>query len=172
MIRCLLVVDMLNDFIRDDGTLYCGLAAAAIIPEVQKQITTMRENLGKVVFVCDAHAEDDPEFEQFPPHAVKGQDGAKIIDELQVLPGDHVIEKHKLNAFYRTDLERVLRDIDPDEVHVVGVCTSICIMDVVSDLRTRDIPVVVHRDAVADLDQLSHTFALRHMAKVWGATVV
>jgi len=172
MTRCLLVVDMLNDFIRDDGTLYCGPAAAAIIPEVQKQIAATREIQGQVVFVCDAHAQDDPEFEQFPPHAVKGQDGAKIIDELQVLPGDHVVEKHKLNAFYQTDLERILKEINPDEVHVVGVCTSICIMDVVSDLRTRDTAVVAHRDAVADLDEESHSFALRHMAKVWGATVV
>ena len=40
-----------------------------------------------VIFVCDAHAADDPEFGAFPAHAVKGSWGAGIIPELTPGPG-------------------------------------------------------------------------------------
>ena len=169
MKRCLIVVDMLNDFIREDGALYCGDAARVIIPQVKKRIAATRRAKGEVVFLCDAHQQHDPEFKRFPPHAVKGTAGAQIIDEIQVKPRDSVVQKRRLSGFYGTRVASVLKEVKPDVVDVVGVCTSICVMDLVTGLRTRGYEVVVHRDAVADFDREAHDFALRHMAKVWGA---
>ena len=172
MKRCLLVVDMLNDFLARGGALYCGDTAREIIPHAKAQIASTRRGRGKVIFLCDAHAPDDPEFGRFPPHAVTGTRGAQIVDEIPVRPRDEVVHKARLNSFYGTTLDALLRRAEPREVHVVGVCTSICVLDVVTDLRTRDYKVVVHRDAVADFDVEAHAFALTHMERIWGADVV
>jgi len=163
---------MLNDFVAEQGALSCGSAGRGIVPEVNKLIAATRRAGGAVIFVCDAHKPDDPEFERFAPHAVRGTWGARIIDALAAKPDDYVVKKCRLNSFYRTSLGRVLRELAPEVVCVAGVCTSICVMDAVSDLRTRGYEVVVPRKAVADFDSEAHDFALKRMGAVLGAKIV
>jgi len=170
--KALLVVDMLKDFLEPAGALYCGDKARDIIPFVREKIKAFHEKDDFVVFICDSHREDDPEFEMFPRHCVEGTPGAEIIDELPVGASDTVIRKTRYSAFYDTDLDRVLERNDVDEVHVVGVCTSICVMDTVGDLRNRDYPVTVYRRGVADFDPGAHRFSLQRMEKIYGARIV
>jgi nicotinamidase/pyrazinamidase len=59
-----------------------------------------------------------------------------------------------------------------DEVHVVGVCTSICVMETVKELFDRDMPALVYEQGVADFDPEAHAFALKHMQRIMGAKVV
>lgn len=168
----LIVADMLNDFIDPKGALYVGPSGRAIIPFVAAKIQETREAGGIVVFVCDAHAPDDREFRYFSPHAVKGSWGARIIPELTPAPQDFIVEKTRYSCFSRTDLEEILRREQVERVAVVGVCTSICVMETVKELFDRDLPAIVYRDGVADFDPEAHAFALKHMARVMGATVV
>lgn len=170
--NALLVIDMLRDFINPDGALYCGDSSRAMIPFVRRQIEEFHRSGEPVIFLCDAHKPDDLEFRLFPRHSVKGSEGARIIDELPVGPLDAIVEKTRYSAFYGTDLDKILRQQHPDEVHVIGVCTSICVMDTVGDLRNRDYPVVVYRQGVADFDPEAHTFALKRMEKIYGARVI
>lgn len=172
MKRALIVVDMLNDFVREAGALDVGPAARAIIPRVKERIESCRKDGGIVIFVADHHAHDDPEFKMWPRHCVAGTEGAEVIAELDRRETDYFVPKTRYSAFYNTDLEAVLKKEKVEEVEVVGVCTSICVMHTIADLRNRDIPVTIPRDAVADLDEASHNFALTHMAKVLGAEVI
>ena len=82
----LIVIDMLNDFLDPGGSLYAGAQAREIIPFVAQKIAEFRAQGQVVIFVCDAHAPDDPEFGVFPAHAVKGSWGARIIPELPPAP--------------------------------------------------------------------------------------
>ncbi|OGD22255.1 MAG: hypothetical protein A2W03_09175 [Candidatus Aminicenantes bacterium RBG_16_63_16] len=170
--KALLVIDMLKDFMEADGALYCGDDARKIIPFVRRKIEEFHGSGDLVVFLRDAHRPDDLEFRIFRRHAVEGSDGGRIIDEMPVGPRDPVVEKTRYSAFYNTDLDRVLKEARPDEVHVTGVCTSICVMDTVGDLRNRDYLVVVYREGVADFDAEAHSFALKRMAKTYGAQVI
>lgn len=170
--KTLLVIDMLEDFIRPDGALYCGDESAKIVPFVTRIIEEFHQSAEPVVFIRDSHTPDDLEFRLFPRHSVKGTQGARIIRELPVGTQDSLVEKTRYSAFYNTDLDEVLRKHHPDEVHVVGVCTSICVMDTVGDLRNRDYPVVVYRQGVADFDPEAHVFSLKRMEKIYGARVV
>lgn len=169
--KALLVIDMLNDFVDPGGALYCGEAARAIIPAVRRLMEEFSRQGHLIVVVKDAHRSDDPEFQMFPPHAVRGTWGADVIPELPLPHGTRVVEKTRYSAFFGTDLEGILKGFAPEEVWVVGVCTSICVMDTVGDLRNRDYPVVVPSEAVADFDSEFHAFALKRMARVYGATV-
>jgi nicotinamidase-related amidase len=167
----LIVADMLNDFIDPDGSLYVGPLGREIIPFVVKKIEETRRQGSVVIFVCDAHAPDDREFKYFAPHAVKGSWGSRIIPELRVQPGDYRLDKTRYSAFSTTNLEEILQREQVERVEVVGVCTSICVMETVKELFDRDIPTLVYRDGVADFDPEGHAFALKHMARIFGAKV-
>jgi len=170
--KALIVADMLRDFMEPQGTLYLGDAARGIIPFVVRKIAETRERGGVVIYVCDAHAPDDKEFRLFAPHAVKGTRGAELIPELQVLPGDYLVEKTSYSCFLNTGMEAVLQGEQVERVEIVGVCTSICVMETVKELFERDLPRLVYRDGVADFDPEGHAFALKYMARVLGAEVV
>ncbi len=170
--RALLVIDMLKDFIERSGALYCGDESRRIIPFVKQKIDEFRGSGDLVIFIKDSHRLDDPEFKMFPPHCIKGTRGAEIIDELPVAEGDIIIEKSRYSAFFGTSLAEILQDRAVSEAQVVGVCTSICVMDTVGDLRNRDYSVTVYKDGVADFDPEAHRFSLRRMEKTYGATVL
>ncbi len=168
----LIVADMLNDFLDPGGSLYVGAQAREIIPFVAQKIAEFRAQAGVVIFVCDAHAPDDREFRYFPAHAVKGSWGARIIPELAPAPGDYRVEKTRYSAFAHTNLDDILKQEQVTEVHVVGVMTSICVMETVKELFDRDLPALVYRQGVADSDPEAHAFALKQMQRVLGAKVV
>lgn len=170
--KALLVTDMLNDFIEKGRTLDCGDRAREIVPFIRRKVEEFRREKQLVVFVCDAHDPDDPEFRFFPPHGIKGTEGARVIASLPVGPKDIVIEKTRYSAFSGTNLKKIFRKHRVDQVHIVGVCTSICVMDTVRDLRDCDYPVVVYRDGVADFDPEAHRFSLARMEKIYGAKVI
>ena len=170
--NALLVIDMLNDFMAEDGALYCGDDAKRIIPFVTKKIDECRSAGCKVIYICDAHAPDDKEFKLFPPHAVEGTEGAKIIDEVSPAPSDIVVTKTTLEPFYNTDLERVLQQVKPDRVGIVGVCTSICVLEAVRALHVREYKIAVYKEGVADFDAEAHESALKKMTDIYGAEVV
>lgn len=168
----LLVADMINDFIDPRGSLYLGPAGREIIPFVQRKIEEARAAGKLVIFICDTHAPDDPEFKYFAPHGVKGTWGAEIIPELSVRPEDPRIEKTTYSSFFKTRLEELLEKEQVERAEVVGVCTSICVYETAKGLFERKIQAVVYRDGVADFDPEAHAFALKHLERVWGAEVV
>jgi nicotinamidase/pyrazinamidase len=168
----MIVADMLNDFLDPQGSLYAGSQAREIIPFIAQKLAEFRAAGGVVIFVCDAHAPDDREFRLFPPHAVKGTWGAQVIPELPPAPGDYQVEKTRYSAFARTDLDELLQQEGVTEVQVVGVLTSICVLETVKELFDRDIAAVVYRQGVADADPEAHAFALKYMQRVLGARVV
>lgn len=169
--KSLLVIDMLNDFLRRDGALYCGDTSRKIIPYVKEKIEEFHKSSNLVVFICDSHDQDDLEFKMFPQHCVEGTEGAQIIDELPVDEKDVIVRKIRYSAFYKTRLDAVLEEHNIDEVHVVGVCTSICVMDTVGDLHNRDYKVIVYKAGVADFDPDAHQFSLERMKKTYGAEI-
>lgn len=169
--RALIVSDMLNDFADEKGVLYFE-SARDIIPVVKARIQDYRKRGDLVIYLQDSHAEDDKEFEKFPKHAVDGTWGHEVLPALAPQGGDVVIQKKRYSGFFETELGDVLKEHHIQDVELVGVCTSICIMDTVGELANRDYNVAVPRAGVADFDPEFHEFALRRMDKIYGAKIV
>ncbi len=170
--RTLIVVDMLNDFVDEKGSLSCGSTARDIIPFVKGRIDEYHKRGDLVVYLQDSHVQEDKEFERFPQHAIPGTWGHEIIKELTPRPGDVTVPKRRFSGFFESDLGDVLKKHNISYVEVVGVCTSICVMDTVGDLVNRDYHVTVPRAGVADFDSQFHDFALRRMAKIYSAKII
>ena len=170
--KALIIVDMLNDFVHEKGALYCGDAARSIIPFIQERLEVFRNRGDLIIFLQDSHDEEDKEFEKFPKHSIAGTRGSEIIPELSPQAGEKVIPKKRYSGFYGTDLENILDSAGVDEVEVVGVCTSICVMDTVGGLANRDYKISVPFKGVADFDPEFHEFALKRMKQLYGASVL
>ncbi len=178
MPNAVLVVDMLNGFCKA-GNLASPLCDAAI-PRVARILEERVAAGDHLVFLADNHAPDDREFEIFPPHCIRGTAEAEVVPELQRflrLPQSTLVPKTRYSGFYGTDLDQRLNALAPQEVRVVGVCTDICVLHTVADLRNRDVRVIVPADGVETFDAPGHAaaevnrFALDHMAQVLGAKV-
>ena len=170
MSHALIIVDMLHDFVHPQGAL-CVPGAQEIVPAIQRELERARSAGDPVIFVCDAHAPDDREFQRFPPHAVAGSAGACVIGQLAPLDGETVVAKQRYSPFFNTELHDILEKLGITEATVVGVCTHICVMETVAGLANRDLKVRVLGDALADFDPELAQAALKRMENLFGAQV-
>ena len=178
--KVILVVDMLNGF-HNMGNL-ANPRTASIIPNIRELLERkMKEGGYRVVFLNDNHLSDDKEFEMFPPHCVEGTEETNVVAELQEfcdMGNNTVYPKKRYSGFFQTYLEGLLVFERPEEVIVVGVCTDICVLHTVADLRNRDYQVIVPADCVETFDAPNHNagdengWALGHMQYILGATIV
>ena len=56
-------------------------------------------------------------------------------------------------------------------MHLVGVCTDICVLHTAVDAYNKGFKVVVYKDAVASFNQQGHEWALGHFKDSIGAEI-
>lgn len=169
----LLVIDMLEDFVRPGAPLEVP-DNRKILPAVRRRIAQARKKGELVVYVCDAHRKNDPEFSRmgWPPHAVAGSPGAAVIEPISPEPGDVIVEKKSYSGFHRTALSSVLRRHGVRRLALSGCVTNICILYISYEAVVRGYEVSVDERLVAGLDRKSHSFALDQMEKILGVRVI
>ena len=171
MANVVIVADMLRGFLEEGYPLYLGPKSRGIIPCIERVLEREQKAGSKIIFVADNHDPDDLEFKMFPRHCVAGTRETEVIPELRRFPGE-VIPKKRYSCFFGTTLDRRLKELKPEKLILVGVCTDICIMHTAADARNRDYQVEVPVNCVATFDERMHQFALEHMEKVLGAKLV
>lgn len=162
--KALLVIDMLNDFVNEGGALPVP-GARTLVGPINREIKKFREEGAPIIFVCDAHDEDDREFLAWPKHAIDGTKGAEVIDELD-RQKDTVVKKKRYSAFYNTELDRILREMGVDTLVLTGVLTDICVMHTAADAAMRNYKVIVPEDCVKSITKEAHDWAIRHMKDI------
>ena len=172
MRRALVIVDMIEDFVHEGGALYCGPSMAKVIPVIQRELARARSSGEPVVYVKDEHLPGDAEFQMFPPHAIAGTRGARIVPELAPAAADVVIPKRRYSGFFGTDLDITLRERGVDTLRLVGDCTNICVLYTAADARNLGYAVEVVKDGVTSFDLEAHADALRELEKTLGAKIL
>jgi len=171
--EALLIIDMLNDFVLRGASLEVP-ETRKVVPNINREIEKARAKGNLVIYICDTHAPDDKEFSKFgwPPHAVKGTNGAEVVDELKPRKGDIVIQKSTYSGFYNTDLDKTLKNLGIDSLRLTGCVTHICVMFTASDAVLRDYEVTIVEDSVAGLAKEDHDAGIRIMKNVLGVRIV
>lgn len=170
---CLIVIDMLNDFI--NGALKCERASRIIYP-IKCLIEEAHRHNVPVIYCNDSHYPVDFEVTcRWGAHAIKGTEGAEIISELKPLDGDFIIEKRSYSCFYETGLDSLLRSLYGGEgvktVILTGIHTHICVRHTAADAFFRGYRIIVPFDAVEAFTQEDHEKALREMEYLYGAKI-
>ncbi|MGM0471916.1 MAG: cysteine hydrolase family protein [Bacillota bacterium] len=167
--QVLLVVDMLNDFLQEEGSLYIGSSAAEVIENVEQEIKAAQKKDLPIIYICDNHEHNDDEFNMFPSHCVAGTKGAEVISRLTPQPEDYIVYKRRYSAFCGTDLDIILRELGVEELILTGVCTNICILYTAADARSLVYQVQVIEKAVSSFDDQAHNWALQELESNLGA---
>ena len=129
MIKFLIVTDMQNDFI--DGSLGTK-EAVEIVPAVCDKIRSFD---GDIIVTMDTHGADylNTREGRFLPveHCIKGSDGWQLSKDVKAaLYGKKYKVLEKI-TFGSTDLPQILGSLSSGEsfeVHVIGLCTDICVV--------------------------------------------
>lgn len=180
--KALIHIDYTYDFVAADGALTCGAPGQALEGRMVELTKAFIDNGDYVVFAIDIHQENDPfhpETKLFPPHNIEGTAGRKLYGALEELyqankqaANVYWMDKTRYSAFAGTDLELRLRARGISELHLVGVCTDICVLHTAVDAYNKGFDIIVHEDAVASFDPEGHVWALRHFKGSLGAQVV
>jgi nicotinamidase/pyrazinamidase len=164
-------VDAQVDFMLPGGRLYVP-GAEKIIPNIGRLAEVAREGRVFLVSSCDAHTANDPEFEKFPRHCIRGTLGARILAEGMAesalwIPNDAsfqlpedvlnreqaVIEKQTLDVFDNPHAGALVEQLGGVAEYVVfGVATEYCVGLAAKGLAERGRKVAVVEDAIAALD--------------------
>ncbi|MGE7949238.1 cysteine hydrolase family protein [Lysinibacillus sp. NPDC093688] len=180
--RALINIDYTVDFVAPDGALTCGIPGQ-LLEEVNTQLTKdFISNGDFVVFAIDVHEKEDsyhPETKLFPPHNIRDTRGRELYGSLKELYEDnkeldHVyyLDKTRYSAFAGTDIEIKLRERGITELHLIGVCTDICVLHTAVDAYNKGFNIVIHKNAVASFNQVGHEWALGHFEHSLGATIM
>ncbi|RTE09386.1 cysteine hydrolase family protein [Paenibacillus whitsoniae] len=176
--KALMVIDYTVDFV--DGKLPVGEPAIAIEDRICELTKLFVDEGELVVMAVDLHEANDPfhpETALFPPHNVRGTAGRELYGQLKrVYEADRErivwMDKTRYSAFAGTDLALRLRARGIEELHLVGVCTDICVLHTAIDAYNQGFRLVIHADAAASFDPAGHAWALRHFEGTLGAKVV
>jgi nicotinamidase-related amidase len=169
----ILVIDMLNDFVH--GKLRCD-RAQRIIPNI-RALTDAARKKGIPIFYCnDEHLPlDTYEMKLWGPHAMKGTEGAKVIDALAPAESDYIIPKRAYSAFDGTGLDRALKGLydgkGANAIVITGLHTNMCDRHTAYDAFVRDLDIVVAEDGVDAFTENDHISGLEYMTKVYGAKI-
>lgn len=175
--EALIVIDYTNDFV--NGALPVGEPALAIEERVA-ELTEEHLNRGDlVVMAVDLHEADDPthpEAKLFPPHNIRGTAGRELFGKLRDVyerNRDRILwmDKTRYSAFHGTPLRRELASRGIETVHLIGVCTDICVLHTAVDAYNLGCRIVVHPSAVASFNPVGHEWALQHFQGTLGAEV-
>jgi nicotinamidase/pyrazinamidase len=160
-------VDTQIDFLYPAGALYVPGAE-----KVVEQIAGLNRFAGSngipVVSTMDAHAEDDPEFQTWPPHCVAGTAGqqkpaATLLEKRIAIPNvpadfavdgaqQILLEKQTFDCFTNVNLAGLLERLGAERYVVYGVVTEICVKLAAWGLLKTGKRVELVTDAVRSLD--------------------
>jgi nicotinamidase/pyrazinamidase len=119
------------------------------------------------VSTTDAHPENDPEFQVWPPHCVAGTIGqhkaeTTLLDKRVVVPNldgelaiegvqQIIVEKQHVDAFTVPNLTRVIERLAADTFVVYGLVTEVCVLHAARGLLKYGKPLTIVTDAIAPL---------------------
>ena len=127
-----------------------AVQARSIIPSLNHLLSEAHARQIPVVFALDSFLEGDFIFGgKMKPHAIRGTEGAELIDELDRRPGDIILPKRRFSAFFKTDLDQTLRLLGVDTVVVSGIATQFCIIATAFDALCHDFRAIVVEDCCA-----------------------
>lgn len=164
MTTCLMIIDLLRDFLRqheadrvdrlieatNELVSFFRLAELPIIwvrqefePDLSDAFLEMRERNIKI--------------------AIRGTEGAQIDPRLDCRAKDITILKKRYSPFFRTELDEVINRLEASELVLSGVNTHACVRTAAIDAYQRDLRVILAADCISSYDEEHAAISMRYM---------
>ncbi len=174
----LLVVDFINDIVSPLSKLgRCAIHAAerGAMDKANQAIAWARTKNILIAHVKVGFSDDYSECPLYSPVFSKAPElnvfklstwGCEFHERINIEPQDKIIIKHRISAFYGTDLEVVLRARGITKIYLLGVSTNMAIELTAREAHDRDYSVVILQDACASYDELTHQQSISVLSKI------
>jgi len=182
----LILVDVLNDFMADDGKLSAVIGPMIekhqLRPNLQRLLNGARRTGLKTFYA--PHGVDEHSFDGIPyvhPRFQFGLDnqvfwigskGAEFYEPLKPQPGDIVVGRHHMfNSFNGTGLEEQLRANGIEKVILAGLTSQTCIEGTGRHALEAGFHVTFLTDAVSEFTEQAHQAAIQISYPTFGHEV-
>ena len=173
-------IDTQFDFMNPRGNLYVP-GAEDIVDNIKKLFDYAKKHKIKILSSVDAHMVDDPEFNLFPPHCIKGTLGHQKIEastckdnifienveqDITESMMDHeqiIVESQTFDIFESANTEGIVKKLDACNYVVFGVATDYCVKAAVLGLLKRGYSVSLVTDATKAITKEGEEKSLNEM---------
>ena len=159
-----LIIDMQNFFFDRNSHAFVPSA-----PNIIKRIMSIRERCSKlnIPVIYTRHVNTPEDAGQmgrwWKDFITPGSRMSEIIEEL-IEPEMQILEKSQYNAFFKTDLEQILRRNNITQLIISGVMTNLCCETTAREAYVRDFDVFFGIDFTASYNRKFHSSTLCNLA--------
>ena len=150
MKSALLVIDCQNDFLKDSSPYACQMFDDNLLKKIVQLISLCREKKIPIIYTQHSIKEDKSNAEIGEPSDVRaciiGTDGWKLVKSLSPKKGEFKVQKDKYDAFYGTDLNKILKNLGIDTLILSGVLTNNCVRATAEGAHYRGFNLLVVTD--------------------------
>lgn len=182
--KALLVLDVINELVHQNGSVgkdgyYQQSLKRNILKNLKKTISLARQEETTIIYVVfgfdDKFSEWSDRSKLFRhvkerQQAILGTWSTNIHEDVTPENNEYVVSKHRIDPFYNTNLEMILRVNNIGEVFLSGVSSEFVVLATALSAHDRDYKVQVIEDCVSSSDQHSHECAMHIMNKIANIT--
>lgn len=173
-----ITLDFINDLVHADGKLAATaerIASYQCIERANRVTAWARAQHWPVIHVKVGFSAS---YIEWPSHSpmfgaarqkqalILGDWGTEFHHTLQQELSDIVVTKHRVNAFYGTDLAVILRAQTVNNVVLVGTSTQMAVESTARDAHDRDYGVTVVHDACQAASDAIHAASLVNLTRI------
>lgn len=157
----LIIVDMIVAYLAPGQRLYCE-KCRQIIPAIDQVAKFCRANGIPVIFAnTTLSSPTDPIARKWGMHAVEGTSDCNVVEGIDVGVDDRVVPKTSYNAFFKTNLDEILRHLQIKRVVIAGIHTHVCVLLTSAAAADLGYEVVVLEDCITTSYEPNHQSRLR-----------
>lgn len=162
--QCLLVIDLLNDYLdRWDQE-----KVVQLITRTNRIVASFREKGSPVIWVrTEFRADLSDAFLEMRDGAIsiviEGGRGSALHEQLGWQATDKTIVKKRYSVFFGTDLDAYLTERGIEKVVMCGINTHACIRTTAIDAYQRDLRVVLVSDCISSYDDEHSRVSMKYM---------
>lgn len=158
MRTALLVIDMQKGSFTEKTPRY---DTAGIVDRINQLSQIFRSSNLPVIFV----QHDGTSFNEFVPNTTEWE----LLDELNIMPDDILVDKYANDVFYKSDLQKILNDLQIDQLVITGCATDFCVESTIQSALTKEYHIVVVEDGhtTGERPHLNAVKVIEHYNWVW-----
>ena len=153
MPKALVLVDFQKEWTNSDSDDFLG-NLTELVKKTNKLIDFCRKKGYKIIFTRHVEKESNDVW-------AEKSEGTKLIENLHREKQDVVIIKHKISPFYKSELDKELKDTE--EIIVAGILTNMCVRSLIQDAYDRDFEITVIKDCCETYDKKTQEFTFKDL---------
>jgi len=157
----IIIVDMLKDSLEAEPEFPITPLARDICPNINGLTEFARGRSMPVIFSMDSFLKGDFIFGgKMKERSIRGTRDAEVTELLIQEPTDIYSPKRRFSAFYKTDMDQILRLHGVDTVAICGISTHWCVLITALDALSNDFQACILEDCCAAVTREIHETTL------------